>query len=491
MNTKNLILNNKIKLGLNCLENGNLLKAEKIFKELKKNKQSKVIGLFFAGIIEIKKKNKLKAINLFNQVLEIDLKHIDANLNLGLIYFEDKNFDKAETFFYNVIKVDKSHIMAHYHCGLIYFINKNFEEAINSFKTCVYIDNKFFYSFLNLGHVYLRIGKFKEALFNYNRVIELDENNISSKFNISWCNFALNNLDDAYKYYEFRKEKLEPNEKLTNTLNKFKSTEWSGESLLDKTILIIGEQGIGDNIQFFRFLYKLRNKFNCKIIYYTDKKLEHLFKNTPFEIISNLDKINKIDFHQMLLSLPGIFHNLKEPFQEKISYVNIDNQNNLKWKNKLIKFKKPLIGLHWQGNKKYLFDEMRSIQLSNFKEILELKKYNFISLQKNYGIEQIKANNFEDKILDFSNEIDNGQNAFEDTISILHNVDKFITSDTAIAHLAATMNVKTYLLLSFSPDWRWHLELNKKCFYPNLTILKQSKFDDWSNVFKDLKKILI
>ena len=104
MNTKNLILNNKIKLGLNCLENGNLLKAEKIFKELKKNKQSKVIGLFFAGIIEIKKKNKLKAINLFNQVLEIDLKHIDANLNLGLIYFEDKNFDKAKTFFYNVIK---------------------------------------------------------------------------------------------------------------------------------------------------------------------------------------------------------------------------------------------------------------------------------------------------------------------------------------------------------------------------------------------------
>ena len=114
-----------------------------------------------------------------------------------------------------------------------------------------------------------------------------------------------------------------------------------------------------------------------------------------------------------------------------------------------------------------------------------------LSLQKNYGVEQIKANNFEDKILDFSDEIDNGQNAFEDTISILHNVDKFITSDTAIAHLAATMDVKTYLLLSFSPDWRWHLELNKKCFYPNLTILKQSKFGDWSNVFKDLKKILI
>lgn len=491
MNTDNFFLDKKIKSGLSNLENGNLLIAENIFEELRTNKPAQVISLFFLGIINIKKKNKIKAINLFNKVLKIDSKHIDANLNLGLIYFDEKNFDKAKIFFCNVIELKKNHIMAHYHCGLIYFKNKNFKEAINSFNICLNIDNKFFYSFLNLGHIYLRIGKFREALSNYNKVLELDKNNISSKFNISWCNFALNNLDDAYKYYEFRREKLEPNKKLSNVINKFKSNEWNGENLENKKILIVSEQGLGDNIQFFRYLYKLQNRYNCEIIFYTYEKLKYLFRGSPFNIVSDIQNVKNIDFYQTLLSLPGIFYKLDKELPKKISYIKIDNQNNLKWKKKLNKFKKPIIALHWQGNIKYSFDELRSIKLSNFKEIIELEKYTFISLQKNDGVNQIKINNFESKIIDFSNEIDNGQNAFEDTISILNNIDTLITIDTAIAHLAATMDVKTYLLLNFSPDWRWHLELNNNFFYPNLNILKQSKLENWDDVFKELKKNLL
>ena len=71
------------------------------------------------------------------------------------------------------------------------------------------------------------------------------------------------------------------------------------------------------------------------------------------------------------------------------------------------------------------------------------------------------------------------------------NVDIFITSDTALCHLACTLGVKTYLLLENNPDWRWYIENEYKCFYPNLNIIQQSKPGDWISVFNKLKNLLI
>ena len=191
-----------------------------------------------------------------------------------------------------------------------------------------------------------------------------------------------------------------------------------------------------------------------------------------------------------MLSLPGIFYKKNKFIQGPINYINIENEKNLFWKNKLKKFNKPIIGLNWQGSKDFLFDYERSINLIKFKNILNVDKYNFISLQKNYGSEQINKYNLSTYIHDLSNEIDLNENAFEDTISILNNINLLITTDTALAHLAGTMGIKTYLLLSYNPEWRWLIETEHKCFYPNLNIIQQTKINDWREVFLELEKIL-
>ena len=138
-----------------------------------------------------------------------------------------------------------------------------------------------------------------------------------------------------------------------------------------------------------------------------------------------------------------------------------------------------------------MFDDIRSIKLSYFKDILSINKYTFISVQKNFGTEQIKQNNFEDKLIDLSNKIDLGENSFEDTISILKNIDLLITSDTAIAHLAGTLQINTYLLLSYNPEWRWYIELKNRCFYPNLKIIQQEDAYSWKSAFDKLKEEII
>ena len=189
--------------------------------------------------------------------------------------------------------------------------------------------------------------------------------------------------------------------------------------------------------------------------------------------------------------MPGIFYKKNKFLQGPINYIPIDKEKNLIWKNKLKKFNKPIIALNWQGNKNFLFDDERSIELIKFKNILNIQKFNFISLQKYFGSEQINKYNFSDLIYDLSSQIDVNENAFEDTINILNNINLLITTDTALAHLAGTMGIKTYLLLSYNPEWRWFIEIQKKSFYPGIKIIQQKEYGNWNSVFKQLEDILI
>ena len=483
-------LQKKIDKGIHLLNKKNFTKATEIFNYLIKNNQTKIIGLFFLGIIQIQKKNSLLAEEYLLKVLQINKNHEDANLNLAFIYFGEKRYEKSTIYLDKVIEINTNNLNAIYHKGLIFFYVKEYDNAIRYFEICNNLNSTFFYPYLNLGHIYLRTGNFKKAILNYTKVLEIDPSNYTAKFNLSWCYFSTFDFDNGFKFYENRKEKTLPNEKLNKINEELKSKEWSGQNLDNKSILILSEQGIGDSIQFFRYLFWLKDKYKVKIIFYIDKKLVNLFKDSPFTLISSLSDIKDIDYYQHLLSLPGIYYKEKKKFYKQISFIKVNEDINKNWCKKLYDYKKPIVALNWQGDQNFGSDQTRSIPLSFFQDILKINTFKFISLQKGFGSEQIELNNFSNDLLDLSNEIDMGNNAFEDTVAILKNVNLLITSDTAIAHLAGTMSIKTYLLLEYNPEWRWHIEKKFKCFYPKINIIQQNNPNNWNEVFKQLKENL-
>ena len=490
MKLESSLLQEKVTKGIELFKKNKFDESSKIFELLKENIETKIISLFFLGLIQTKKKNPLLAKQNFFEILKIDKDHEDTNLSLGILHQEEKDFNNALIYLKKVININKNNFNAIYYLGLVNFNLRNLNDSIDFFNKCIDINKNHFQSYLMLGHIYLRKKEFDKSINNYKKVLDLNPKRERTKFNLSWCYFALMKFDQAFEYYEFRKEKLQPKGRHLEVINKFKSNEWNGQNLNNKTILIVCEQGYGDNINFFRYLFWLNEKFNAKIIFYSHEKLAHLFKNSPFQIISNLNSINHIDYHQYLLSLPGFYYKEFKGFQKNINYIKIDEIIYSKWEKKLNNLKKPIIAITWQGDPRYAHDDIRSIPLSFFKDILNNKNFDFISFQKNFGSEQIKLNQFENLIMDLSNEIDLGKNAFEDTVSILKKVDYVITPDTAIAHLAGTLNIKTYLLLSYNPEWRWHIEHKYRCFYPNINIIQQENFNDWSGVFKKLKSNL-
>tara|TARA_Y100001970_G_C13901098_1_gene683683 strand:+ start:150 stop:743 length:594 start_codon:yes stop_codon:yes gene_type:complete len=191
------------------------------------------------------------------------------------------------------------------------------------------------------------------------------------------------------------------------------------------------------------------------------------------------------------MSLQKIYFKKYKKFYKNINYINTDKERLIYWKNKIDKLEKKTIAIAWQGNPDYSEDHLRSIPLKYFDNIIKNDKYNFISLQKNFGSEQIQQNNFSKYIHDFSNDIDITEKTFDDTIHILKNVNLLITSDTAIAHLAGTMEINTFLLLNFNPEWRWLIQLKDKCIYSEkLKIIKQKKYNDWISAMNELEEKL-
>jgi ADP-heptose:LPS heptosyltransferase len=109
-----------------------------------------------------------------------------------------------------------------------------------------------------------------------------------------------------------------------------------------------------------------------------------------------------------------------------------------------------------------------------------------ISLQKGYGSEQLKNKPTEMKVMDLGDELDKG-GAFLDSSAVMMNLDLVITSDTALAHLAGALGVKTWVALKYVPDWRWMLDRKDSPWYPSVTLYRQQKIDDWVPVFNQMQ----
>jgi ADP-heptose:LPS heptosyltransferase len=149
------------------------------------------------------------------------------------------------------------------------------------------------------------------------------------------------------------------------------------------------------------------------------------------------------------------------------------------WAQKLGAKEKPRIGITWQGNPNYEADHQRSLAFKLLEPMLTLPEFQFISLQKGFGQDQIKGQNA--KIVDLGDELDNAA-GFVDSAAVIANLDLLITSDTAIPHLAGALGKPVWLMLPETPDWRWLKNRSDSPWYPTMRVFRQTTANDWASV---------
>ena len=352
----------------------------------------------------------------------------------------------------------------------------NFLEALKIYKKKV-LENKNDYKvYYNIGCLLLELGKNRQALFYFQKSKKINQNNADINWRLSLCALALENLRDGFILYEDRwKRENHPIKKFTefnspNTINEIK----------DKKVLIWDEQGLGDTLQFSRFVIDLK-KYTKQITFVVNEKLKkilyNLDKNVSVLDYNEIEELN-FDYQIPLCSLPKYLNISKK---EEFNFYKLELLNKSQ-KFKIEKTKKLNIGISWSGNPNYPMDKYRSIPFKKFKELLKFNDINFYKLSKN-----IK----EDEFIDYNsykNLFDLGNKTLFELAGILNNLDLVISSDTSIIHLAGILEIKSILLLSFNADWRWFSDKKDTIWYPSVEIIRQKEFNSWDYVFQELLK---
>jgi len=280
------------------------------------------------------------------------------------------------------------------------------------------------------------------------------------------------NFDEGWKYYEYRNSKK---------VDFFKDIqEWSGEKIDKKNIVVFNEQGLGDTIQFSKYLIPLGKKAGA-ITFVVQKNIKNLFKkdikNLSIETIEN-SKNKKYDFKIALGSLIKFFY--KEKIEFKDNLIQSNKELDLKWKNQ-IKNSKLNVGVAWSGSFNGPNEPYRSVPLKIFQEILELDA-NFYCLQNEIWDRDLEL--FEKLKLN-----DCGKFKLDEIASVINNLDLVISADTSILHLSSVLNKETWAMMSLYSDWRWE-DFDKINPYSSLKIFKQKNFNDWNEVKNLIKSKL-
>lgn len=260
-----------------------------------------------------------------------------------------------------------------------------------------------------------------------------------------------------------------------------------------KDILLVSEQGIGDTLQFMRYANTLKSR-GFSVTLCTHKKLHSLIQaSIHTAALVTPAEANKIQSGKWLplLSLPSLLGVSPENPIESNPYISTDPELIEKWRKRLRKERKPIVGINWQGNPKAELGTLRgrSVNLELFAKAVEKSDLAFISLQKGHGSHQLAECSFVDRFVRCQDQILQVWD-FLETAAIISNCDLVITTDTAVAHLAGGMGKTTWLLLHHTPDWRWGMYGETTFWYPSVRLFRQRKRDDWDDVMMQVQNEL-
>ncbi len=266
----------------------------------------------------------------------------------------------------------------------------------------------------------------------------------------------------------------------------FDKPTWLGvEALQGKTILLYGEQGLGDFIHFCRYA-KLVADFGAKVVLEAPESLAGLVENLEgvSQVVVKGEELPPFDYQCPLLSLPLAFQTNLDTIPNQRRYINLDNYPNkiIEWKARLGSKLKLKVGLVWSGNPDHKNDHNRSLLLQDMIPFLP-NGFEFISLQKEVRALDKLTLDSNSHILSFAGHL----NDFIDTAALIDNLDLVISVDTSVAHLSGALGKKTIILLPSMPDWRWLLDREDSPWYPSVKLYRQSTVNDWNSVLERVR----
>jgi len=352
-----------------------------------------------------------------------------------------------------------------------------FEEALAGFDAALALKPDYIEAHYNRGNALRDLSRLDEAKQSFDRAITIDPAFAPAYRNKGFCTLLQGDFAQGLPLYEWRKRLNPPIEART-----YPQPLWTGaEDVKGKTVFVYIEQGLGDTIQFYRFVSALLARGARVILSAQDSLLRLLAHASPrIELIGGKMVPASFDYHIPLMSLPLALGLTAESIPDPGPYLTADPGKAAQWADR-IGTKGFRIGISWQGAPGGVTS--RAMPLNYFRGLSRVPNLRLISLQKGVGTEQLAGQSW----VEVLQGLDDGPDAFLDCAAVMESLDLIITLDSALAHLAGALGRPVWVGLKQVPDWRWFLGRNDSPWYSSMRLFRQTREGDWAGVFAEIE----
>ena len=303
---------------------------------------------------------------------------------------------------------------------------------------------------------------------------------------LSNYHLAMGDFVRGWEDYEFRAGTFD------NRQHAFEkdAPRWAGEPLAGKTILVFAEQGIGDTIQFARFLVSLAES-GARVKALVQPALLSLARSLPAPVdwFDRVGDIGRFDYQIRLLSLPRAFRIGIDSIPAAVPYLTPDPDKVAAWRERIGE-RGTRIGIVWQGNPRYGADRHRSVPLKHFAPLAALPGVRLYSLQAVHGLDQLEHLPDGMAVEELGETVTANPDGIAEIAAAMAALDLVVSSDTAMAHLAGALGRPVWVALNDDPDWRWMFERPDSPWYPTMRLFRQRTRGDWDGVFAEIAAAL-
>ena len=345
-------------------------------------------------------------------------------------------------------------------------------EALKCYATALINDPNSVSAFNNYGNVMRECGHPERAIPFLQNAVAMAPDFVTGQFNLAVAYLLMGRYKEGFEQYEWRWKY----EHLNGQLPQYTEPQWTGQDVKDKKILIVGEQGHGDNIQFSRFIRLLLDK-GAEVIFHVAEPLVPLFfTDGKMTVIPYSETPTGFDYWAPIMSLPKIMGVTLENLNSPLQYLAAQASDAKEWHTRLGFKTKLRVGFAWSGRRDSWINQHKAMPFEAVVDLISRNPdYDWFNLQLDCTDEE-RAKLLELGVRDYSADIKN----FADTAGLVSHMDVVISVDTAVAHLAGSLGRPVWIPLNlFGQDWRWLLSREDSPWYPSARLFRQVQMGRW------------
>ena len=406
---------------------------------------------------------------------------VDGHYMLGTLLCELRELDEAVAVHRRALALAPDHPGVLTDLGSALVLQGDTEEGPWLLRRAVELAPSWPVAHVNLGIALVRERRLKEALDSFRSAQEADPAFVYAQFCESNLYLMQGDFARGYALYDAHRSVYPP---------RYRERRWDGQGLAGRTILLYAQHGLGDTLQFVRYVPRVAAA-GGRVVLQVQRELAPFLGHQPgaSAVCATSEDPGPFDVQATLLELPAIFGDTLKTIPAETPYLRADPALRAHWANHLAGDRRFKVGIAWHGNPHQKDGLIRRCSLFDMAPIWDVPGASVYSLQKGAGSEELTAAAGLLPVRSFG-EVDTDAGAFMDTAAIMESLDLVVTIDTSIAHLAGGLARPVWLVVPYWADWRWMIERTDSPWYPTMRIFRQPRPGAWAPVFDEVASAL-